>query len=216
MRQQVFKCVAEDRVIAILRGIHGQAAFEAARALAEGGIRLVEVTLSGGLAADEDPAPRTIELLRERLEGRICVGAGTVLERKQAELAARAGASFILSPDTRADVIARTRELDMVSIPGAATPTELLTASRCGADFVKIFPAAALGEAYFEALRGPVGHIGLIAVGGIGCGNAARFLAAGAAAVGVGSGLSVGGHTSEIRSNARELVRAAGRKTGSI
>ena len=101
MRQQVFKCVAEDRVIAILRGIHGQAAFEAARALAEGGIRLVEVTLSGGLAADEDPAPQTIELLRERLEGRICVGAGTVLERKQAELAARAGASFILSPDTR-------------------------------------------------------------------------------------------------------------------
>ena len=101
-----------------------------------------------------------------------------------------AGGLFIISPDTNTDVIKRTRELGLVSMPGALTPSEIMTAHRAGADFVKLFPAADMGPGYLKAVRAPLNHIKLMAVGGINEKNAGDFLAAGAAGVGVGGNLA--------------------------
>lgn len=111
----------------------------------------------------------------------MAVGAGTVTSTALAELAHSAGAQFIVSPDTDPAVIRRTKELGMCAMPGAMTPSEIKTAYEAGADFVKVFPASVLGPEYIRAIRGPLGQIPLLAVGGVSEGNAAAFLQAGCA-----------------------------------
>lgn len=127
--------------------------------------------------------------LADIMRGKMLIGAGTVVHPEQVCLAYEAGARFILSPNTDARVIGKTRELQMVSIPGALTPTEMASAHEAGADFVKLFPAASLGAGYIRAIRVPMDHIRLVAVGGIDGRNAAEYLRAGACAVGVGGHL---------------------------
>lgn len=107
----------------------------------------------------------------------------------QAALAKSAGASFVLSPNTDSAVIAKTRELDMVSLPGAFTPTEAQNAHAAGADIVKLFPASVLGSGCIKALRAPLSQLSLMAVGGIDLDNMAAYLAAGACSVGIGSNI---------------------------
>ena len=188
-RQQVLDTIERERVIAIVRGVGPETIGAAAEALYAGGIRLMEVTY-----AQRDPKSWTetagmIASLREAFEGRMHIGAGTVTTPELARLSAQAGAEYIISPHTDPEVIRRTRELGLVSIPGAMTATEVMAAYRAGADIVKVFPAGVLGEAYIKALRGPLAHIKLLAVGGVDERNAARFLAAGAVGVGVGGNL---------------------------
>ena len=158
-------------------------------ALADGGVQLVEITFAAdGRISDADTA-KSIALAAEQFDGKLLVGAGTVLTEAQATLAKSAGAGFLLSPNTDPAVISKTRELGMVSIPGAFTPTEAQNAHAAGADIVKLFPASVLGSGYIKALRAPLSQLSLMAVGGIDLDNMAAYLAAGACSVGIGSNI---------------------------
>ena len=116
-------------------------------------------------------------------------GAGTVLTEKQVELTYPAGGKFIISPDTCPAVIEKTRALNMVSMPGALTPTEMQIAHRSGADFVKMFPVTSLGTDYIKAVKAPLSHLKLLAVGGVDENNMGDYLKAGVCGFGVGSNI---------------------------
>ena len=193
MRETVLEWVAREKVVAIVRGAESSVCTRVAEALYAGGIRLMEITYD---------------------QRRMLVGAGTVTEPGLVELTHRAGGCFIISPDTNEAVIRRTRELDMVSMPGAMTPTEILTAHRAGADFVKLFPAAGLGPAYLRAVCAPLSHVKIMVVGGIDEKNVGAFLAAGAAGAGVGGNLA---NRQWIRDGAWDkITQAAQLLTGAV
>lgn len=182
-RESVIEAMEEGRVVAILRGDFGGRELDIARVLLEEGIRALEVTLNspGALGA--------IERLSALMEGRMAVGAGTVLHPEEVEAAARVGTRFIVSPDRNVRVIEKTRELGLVSIPGCLTPSEIREALSAGADAVKIFPAQVVGPAFVKAIRGPLPHVPLVPTGGVTPEAAAAYLQAGAWAVAVGSEL---------------------------
>lgn len=190
MRETVLEWVAREKVVAIVRGAESSVCTRVAEALYAGGIRLMEITYDQRSPESWEDTATAIGQTARRFEGRMLVGAGTVTEPGLVELTHRAGGCFIISPDTNETVIRRTRELDMVSMPGAMTPTEILTAHRAGADFVKLFPAAGLGPAYLRAVCAPLSHIKIMVVGGIDEKNVGAFLAAGAAGAGVGGNLA--------------------------
>lgn len=187
MRDEVLRMVEQHRLIAILRGLDAETCLKVAGALCEGGIRLLEVTFD----QTKDPRATTeaIERIAERYAGRMLVGAGTVLTVRQADQAADAGATFLISPDVNAEVIRRTVERGLVSMPGAMTPTEIAAAHREGADYVKVFPAGQMGPGYAKAVRAPLSHIRLLAVGGISKANVADYIRAGYCGAGVGGNL---------------------------
>ena len=140
MREEVIQAILDNKIIAIVRGIEPKLAVRVAEALYEGGIKLIEITFN---QSDNDSFVETanaIQALKTSMAGKMHVGAGTVLTEEQLELAYRAGAEFIISPDSDENVIRKTREKGLVSIPGAYTGTEIKKASVAGADFVKIFP----------------------------------------------------------------------------
>lgn len=184
--EQTLHAVEEEGLIAILRGIPPEQCGRAAEALYDGGVRLLEVTFDGEGAADCAATLEKLRLLVRQTEGRMQVGAGTVTTAEQLEAAAAAGARFIISPNTNEDLIRRTKDLGLVSIPGAMTPSEIITARQAGADFVKLFPAASLGTGYLNAVRAPVGAIRILAVGGMDVDNLESFLDAGAVGAGIG------------------------------
>ena len=185
-REHIIEKILREKVIAIARGLTAEQAVKAATALYDGGIRLMEITF--GKASDEETGSIIAGAVRA-MDGKMVIGAGTVLTERQAEITKANGGAFIISPDTNVSVIRRTVELGMVSIPGAMTPTEAVTAHHNGADLVKIFPAAALGADYIEAICAPLGKLRLMAVGGISEKNLAQFLAAGCVGVGIGGSL---------------------------
>ena len=155
-------------------------------ALVRGGVKLLEVTFD---QQSQDPAAdyaRSIEQVRHAVGDALCLGAGTVLSCGQVRTAREAGAEFILSPNTDIDVIRLTRQLGMVSVPGAMTPSEIVTAWNAGADIVKLFPADDLGYHYIWNIRGPLPHIPLLATGGVNPETIPQFLAQGVSAVGTG------------------------------
>ena len=184
-----------------------------ADALYAGGIRLMEVTFDQKNPASFQATADAIEAIGKAYEGRMLVGAGTVTTTELVELTAKAGGKYVISPDVNVDVIRRTRELGMVSLPGAMTPTEVMTAHRAGADFVKLFPASNLGTAYVKAVRAPISHVKLLAVGGINEDNVADFLHAGMVGAGVGGNLAnkkwiEAGEFEKITETARKLLDA--------
>ena len=189
MREKIINAVEKEKIITIVRGIEREKLIPLAEAMYAGGIRLLEITYDAkGLVSDEETA-RNIEMLREHFEERMYIGAGTVLTEKQVELTKTAGGSFIISPDTYAAVIEKTCMLDMVSMPGALTPTEIQTAFRHGADFVKLFPVTSLGVDYVKAVIAPLSQIKLLAVGGINENNMSDYLKAGITGFGIGSNI---------------------------
>ena len=123
------------------------------------------------------------------MKGRMYIGAGTVLTEKQVDMTKAAGGCFIISPNTDEAVIAHTRLEGMVSIPGALTPTEIVTAHKAGADFVKLFPVSSLGASYIKAVSAPLSHIKLLAVGGVTPENMDEYFAAGAVGFGIGANI---------------------------
>lgn len=188
-REEVIQKILDEKIIAIIRGINPEQAVLSAHALCEGGISLVEVTFNQAKPESFGETADAIRGIKERLGDRVLVGAGTVTSVELVELAAQAGASYIISPDTDAAVIRRTRELGLVSLPGAYTPTEAKQAHNAGADFVKLFPCIGDAQAYLKAIRAPLSHIRFLAVGGVTADNAKSFLQAGAVGLGVGSSL---------------------------
>lgn len=187
MRADMIKKILDEKVIAIVRGIYGEDCMNLAKALHKGGVNLLEVTFDQKSAEERQRTCDTIRLLTEELGDCMAFGAGTVTTVEMVEMAKAAGGRFIISPDTNEAVIRATVAADMVSIPGALTPTEIACAHNCGADFVKLFPANAMGPAYLKSICAPLSHVRILAVGGVDRQNVADYLAAGAVGAGVAS-----------------------------
>ena len=149
MRETLIQKVLDKKIVAIVRGVYGEDCVKLAKALYDGGIELLEVTFDQSKPEELSRTADSIRLLVERLGDKMTFGAGTVTTLEMLELARNAGAKFIVSPDTNEEVIRATVASGMVSMPGALTPTEIVTAHRAGADFVKRFPAGTQGVAYF-------------------------------------------------------------------
>ena len=189
MREQIINTIEKEKIIVIVRGVEKEKLIPLAEAMYLGGIRLLEVTYSAnGKVSDEETA-ENISILAKRFEGRMYIGAGTVLTEKQVELTAKVGGGFIISPDTCPEVIRKTRELGLVSMPGALTPSEMQIAHRNGADFVKLFPITNLGASYVKAVKAPLSHLKILAVGGVDENNIAEYLKAGINGFGLGSNI---------------------------
>lgn len=186
---QVIEAVKQSKIIAIVRGIESGKLAQLVSALHAGGISFVEVTFDQSRPDSWQDTARAIGQIAKDFAGRVVPGAGTVVTLEQLALAADAGAQYIISPNTDAAVIGQTKALGLVSMPGAFTPTEIVHAHNAGADFVKVFPVGAMGAGYIKALKAPLPHIPLMAVGGVTEQNAASFLAAGAEGLGVGGNL---------------------------
>ncbi len=170
-------------VVAVLRADSPDNLVQVAQAIGRGGIGAVEITMTTPGALD------AIGECASRLGDEITLGAGTVLDPETARAAILAGAEYIVTPTLNPDVITLCRRYDKVVIPGALTPTEILTAWECGADIVKVFPATAVGPRYFKDVKAPLPQIDLMPTGGVDLDNAGDFIRAGACAVAVGGNL---------------------------
>ena len=190
MRELVINEVKKHKIVAIVRGMDKEKTVKIAKALYEGGIRFVEVTFNQKNPDKFYETAECIKAIREEMGDKMFVGAGTVTSVELVDTAAEAGALYIISPDMDEAVIKRTRELGLVSMPGAYTATEAKKAYNAGADFVKLFPCIGDAPAYVKALCAPFNHIPFLAVGGVNADNAADFIKAGAVGVGVGSCLA--------------------------
>ena len=185
----VWKMMMDTKIVAIVRGIPSGEITKLAEALLKGGVCCMEVTFDQSSAEKSQDSLKAIARIRDTLGDRIAVGAGTVMSVEQVHQAADAGALYMISPNVDEAVIRETKKLGLLSIPGACTPTEAAAAWSYGADVVKLFPAGVLGPAYLKALRAPLKHIPMMAVGGVSPENCADFIKAGAVGVGCGGNL---------------------------
>ena len=189
MKNQVIQAIENEKLIVIVRGVAREKLIPFAEAAYAGGVRLLEVTYSAdGSISDEETADR-IAMLAKHFEGRMLIGAGTVLTEKQVELTHAAGGKYISSPDTSESVIKKTCQLGLVSMPGALTPTEIQTAHKAGADFVKLFPIGNLGTGYVKAVMAPLSHVKMLAVGGVDLNNIEDYKKIGIAGFGIGTAI---------------------------
>jgi 2-dehydro-3-deoxyphosphogluconate aldolase / (4S)-4-hydroxy-2-oxoglutarate aldolase len=199
--QQVLDC----GIVAVVRCPDSGQLVEVCRALADGGVTVVEITMS---------VPSALEVLREvrhALGDRLLLGAGTVLDAETARAVLLAGAEYVVAPTVNLEVIRLCQRYDKMVMPGAFTPTEILSAWEAGADIVKVFPAEVVGPAFFKALRGPLPQIRLMPTGGVDLTTAAAFLKAGACCLGIGGQLVepravAEGNFDRLRELARQYV----------
>ncbi|WP_026677403.1 bifunctional 4-hydroxy-2-oxoglutarate aldolase/2-dehydro-3-deoxy-phosphogluconate aldolase [Fictibacillus gelatini] len=175
--------ILEHKIIAIIRGANPEDVLAISRALKDGGVSILEITLNSPKALS------TIEKVADEFGDEVLVGAGTVLDAESARAALLSGAKFILSPTVNRQTIEMTKRYGAVSIPGALTPTEILTAYEHGADIIKVFPANAVGVSYIKDIHGPLPHIPLMPTGGVDLTNIGGYFRAGAVAAGLGSSL---------------------------
>jgi 2-dehydro-3-deoxyphosphogluconate aldolase/(4S)-4-hydroxy-2-oxoglutarate aldolase len=198
--------VLNSRIVAVVRSTHVGQLTDVAEALMAGGVEVIEITFT------VPRAHRVLEQMADRLGDKILLGAGTVLDSETARTALLAGAKFIVSPTLNLDVIRLCQRYDKLVLPGALTPTEVLTAWEHGADIVKIFPSDLTGPPYLKALHGPLPQIRLMPTGGVNLLTAADFLRAGACALGIGGSLVeaeavAAGNMARIESLARQYVQ---------
>lgn len=182
-KAQQLQHVLDRGIVAILRAPSGELLADVAEALYESGIDIIEVTFT---------VPGILEILNQvqkRLGNKVLLGAGSVLDTETARAAILAGAEYIVSPTTNVDVIKLCQRYGKLVMPGALTPTEVLTAWEAGADIVKVFPADVGGPAYMKALHGPMPQIRLMPTGGVNLDTLESFVKAGACAVGLGTAL---------------------------
>jgi 2-dehydro-3-deoxyphosphogluconate aldolase / (4S)-4-hydroxy-2-oxoglutarate aldolase len=174
--------ILKHKIVVIIRGIDPDDFLKIAGALLEGGLSIIEITLNSKNALS------VIKDASLQMGDQLLIGAGTVLDAASAKKAVSEGAKFIVSPSLDIDTIRATKELGAVSIPGAFTATEILSAYNNGADIIKVFPAS-VGANYFRDLRGPFPQIPLMPTGGVNLSNIREFQKAGAIAYGIGSAL---------------------------
>ncbi|HAN95336.1 MAG: bifunctional 4-hydroxy-2-oxoglutarate aldolase/2-dehydro-3-deoxy-phosphogluconate aldolase [Limnochordia bacterium] len=177
------RLMEETGVVAVIRTQDGGELVSICEALVAGGVLAVEITMT---------SPGALEAIYQAskvLGGKAIIGAGSVLDGETARAALLAGADFLVSPVLRQDVITMAKRYGKIVIPGAFSPTEILTAWEAGADVVKVFPATKLGPEFFKDIRGPLPQVKLTPTGGVNLGNLGQFLQAGAVFVGVGSAL---------------------------
>jgi 2-dehydro-3-deoxyphosphogluconate aldolase / (4S)-4-hydroxy-2-oxoglutarate aldolase len=206
-RIQVVQDVAASGVVAVIRMKEPDKLKAVVDALAEGGVRALEVTMT------VPGAVGLIEQLARQLPKGFQLGAGTVLDPETARQVILAGASYIVAPTLNLATIEMCHRYDVAAMPGCFTPTEILTAWQAGADIVKVFPATALGPQFFKDVRGPLPQVKLMPTGGVSLTNAGEWIAAGAVAVGVGTALLDPKAIAESRfqviaDNARTVVAA--------
>ncbi len=182
-KQEVRGLIEQIGIVPVIRASSPQEARFAAEAVCQGGIPIVEITMT---------VPKALEVISELVKTApdVVVGAGTVLNEEIARKCADAGAQFLVSPGFNAPTVAVAQTLDLIIMAGALTPTEVMTAWDSGADFVKVFPCGNLGGAnYIRALKGPLPEVPLVPTGGVNLDTAADYIRAGAAALGVGGEL---------------------------
>lgn len=205
-KADVITQILETGLIPVVRAESPDIALRAIDAIKEGGVSVLEITMT------VPGAIRVIEEVARRFGDDVVVGAGTVLDSETARACILAGAQFIVSPSLDLDTISFCRSYSITVMPGAMTPSEVVTAWKAGADFVKVFPANAVGGAsYIKALKAPLPQVELVPTGGITLETAAGFIKAGAAALGVGSDLVdtralLAGNDKVITERARQFV----------
>jgi 2-dehydro-3-deoxyphosphogluconate aldolase / (4S)-4-hydroxy-2-oxoglutarate aldolase len=207
-RDQTLTRILEVGIVAVVRSEQSTTLVKVVEALAEGGVSAAEVTFTVPDALD------VIRQVRKEVGDAVVLGAGTVLDPETARAALLAGAEYIVSPVVNLDVIRLCRRYDKAVMPGAFTPTEVLTAWEAGADIVKVFPADIGGPGYLRALRGPLPQVRLMPTGGVDLSTAESFLKAGACCLGVGSSLVdpkaiAAGDFTRIRELAAQFVTVA-------
>ena len=194
-------------IVAIIRANSADELIEAAAAIYAGGVNVIEVTMT---------TPNALQVINDVASTygeTVLVGAGSVLDAETARAVMLSGADFVVSPVTKPDVIEICNRYGKVVIPGAFTPTEILTAWEAGADYVKVFPSSGVGPAYIKDVKAPLPQIPLVPTGGISIENAAAFITAGATALGVGSALVnnqliAAGEFQALTERAEQLVKA--------
>ena len=183
-KTETIKRIRDTGIIPVVRATTADEAMRAIDAIREGGISVLEITMT------VPGAVKVIEEVANRYGKDALVGAGTVLDPETATACIESGARFVVSPALNLETIACCRKRDVVVMPGALTPTEVVQAWNAGADFVKVFPAGAVGgPSYLKALKAPLPQIELVPTGGVSLKTAADFIRAGAAALGVGADL---------------------------
>lgn len=183
MKQEVLNLLLKSGIVAVVRRVDEDKVMNVIRALVNGGITGIEVTL------DSPNALHVIKEAKKEFESKAVIGAGTVLDGESALLAIQAGADFIFAPTLKEETVKVANRYGKISIPGVFTPTEMLQAYEWGADIVKIFPASVLGPNFIKDVKGPLGHIPMMPTGGINLENIAGYIKAGAIAAGVGGSL---------------------------
>jgi 2-dehydro-3-deoxyphosphogluconate aldolase / (4S)-4-hydroxy-2-oxoglutarate aldolase len=206
-RLQVLREIESSGVVAVIRMQKADQLRAVIDALLEGGVRALELTMT------VPGAIGLIEELAKDLPGEFQLGAGTVLDPETARQVILAGAKYIVAPTLNLDVITMCHRYDVAIMPGCFTPTEILTAWQAGADLIKVFPATALGPAYFKDVRAPLPQVRLMPTGGVTMENAGEWIKAGAVAIGVGSALVdtkaiAAGNFAQITKNAKSLIES--------
>ena len=202
-KQEVLRRISEVGVVPVVRASSAEEAMQVVEAIREGGVPVLEITMTVPRAV------RVIEQVADRYGSEVVVGAGTVLDPETARACILAGAAFVVSPSLNTATIELCRRYSVAIMPGALTPTEVVTAWQAGADVVKVFPCGALGGAkYLKSLKAPLPQIEMIPTGGVSLQTAAEFIEAGALALGVGADLV---DTKAIREGRPEKVTEAAR-----
>ena len=182
-KESQLRQVLECGIVAVVRSRDSRQLVEVAQALADGGVTVIEITMT---------VPNALEVVRQvrrELGDRVLLGAGTILDPETGRAALLAGAEYLVAPTLNLELIRLCRRYSKPVMPGAFTPTEILSAWEAGADVVKVFPADVVGPAFFKALRGPLPQVRLMPTGGVDLKTAADFLRAGACCLGVGGQL---------------------------
>jgi 2-dehydro-3-deoxyphosphogluconate aldolase/(4S)-4-hydroxy-2-oxoglutarate aldolase len=197
--------ILDGGIVAVVRSPDSRQLVEVVRALADGGVTVAEITMTVPDALD------VVRAVRRELGDRVLLGAGTMLDPETGRAALLAGAEYLVAPTLNLELIRLCQRYGKLVMPGAFTPTEILTAWEAGADVVKVFPADVVGPAFFKALRGPLPQVRLMPTGGVDLTTAADFLRAGACCLGVGSQLVepwavAEGNFDRIRDLARKYV----------
>jgi 2-dehydro-3-deoxyphosphogluconate aldolase/(4S)-4-hydroxy-2-oxoglutarate aldolase len=183
MKEDQLRWILDCGLLAVVRSHDSRQLVEVVRALADGGVTVAEITMT---------VPHALDVLRDvrrELGDRVLLGAGTVLDPETARAVLLAGAEYIVAPTVNVEVIRMCQRYNKLVMPGAFTPTEILTAWEAGADIVKVFPADVVGPAFLKAVRGPLPQVRLMPTGGVDLNTAAAFLKAGACCLGVGTQL---------------------------
>ncbi len=202
-KQEVLRRVAEVGVVPVVRASSAEEAMQVIEAIKAGGVDVLEVTMTVPRAV------KVIEQLADRYGDEVVLGAGTVLDAETARACILAGATFVVSPALNIGTVELCRRYSVAVLPGALTPTEVVTAWQAGADVVKVFPCGALGGAkYLKSLKAPLPQIEMIPTGGVSLKTAAEFIEAGALALGVGADLV---DTEAVRAGQPEKVTEAAR-----
>ena len=205
--------VQQRKIVAIVRGLKPEYIVRLGHAFEEGGIGLMEVTYDQKAPETWKNTAAAIEAVEKEFGDRVLVGAGTVITPEQVSMTYNAGGHYLVTPTTQPEIIRMGKALGMGLYPGAFSPSEILEAWKAGADAVKVFPAGSLGPGYIKAVRAPLGHIPLMAVGGVNEKNAAEYMKAGCVGIGAGGNLVnrewiENGEWDKVTALARDFMKA--------